>query len=70
VLRLGAGDIFVTPKGSNGTWRVQETLAKFFAIYTGGAIGDTTMDFIMRELAQAKRYTKAGFDAFWNAVAG
>jgi hypothetical protein len=34
------------------------------------AIGDTTMDFIMREPAQAKRYTKAGFDAFWNAVAG
>ncbi len=43
VLRLGAGDIFVTPKGSKGTWHVQETLAKFFAIYTGGAIGDTTM---------------------------
>ena len=26
------------------------------------AIGDTTMDFIMREPAQAKRYTKAGFE--------
>ena len=34
------------------------------------AIGDTTMDFIMREPAQAKRYTKAGFDAFRKAVAG
>ena len=34
------------------------------------AIADTTMDFIMREPAQAKRYTKAGFDAFWNAVTG
>ncbi|MFZ3324636.1 MAG: TetR/AcrR family transcriptional regulator [Methylocella sp.] len=34
------------------------------------AIGDTTMDFIVREPAQAKRYKKAGFDAFWNAVAG
>jgi hypothetical protein len=34
------------------------------------AIGDTTMDFIVREPAQAKRYTKAGFDAFWKAVAG
>ena len=34
------------------------------------AIADTTMDFIAREPAQAKRYTKAGFDAFWNAVAG
>ncbi len=35
-----------------------------------GAIADTTMDFIAREPAHAKRYTKAGFDAFWNAVAG
>ena len=34
------------------------------------AIADTTMDFIAREPAQAKRYTKAGFDAFWKAVAG
>jgi len=34
------------------------------------AIADTTMDFIAREPAQAKRYTKAGFDAFWNAVDG
>jgi AcrR family transcriptional regulator len=34
------------------------------------AIADTTMDFIARESAQAKRYTKAGFDAFWKAVAG
>ena len=33
------------------------------------AIADATMDFIAREPAQAKRYTKAGFDAFWNAVA-
>jgi AcrR family transcriptional regulator len=34
------------------------------------AIADTTMDFIAREPAQARRYTKAGFDAFWNAVSG
>ena len=34
------------------------------------AIADTTMDFIAREPAQAKRYTKAGFDAFWKAAAG
>ena len=34
------------------------------------AIADTTMDFVAREPIQAKRYTKAGFDAFWNAVAG
>ena len=33
------------------------------------AIADTTMDFIASEPAQAKRYTKAGFDAFWKAVA-
>jgi len=32
------------------------------------AIADATMDFIAREPAQAKRHTKAGFDAFWNAV--
>ena len=43
MLRVGAGDVFVTPKGSKGTWHVHETVAKFFAIYTGGAIGDTTM---------------------------
>jgi AcrR family transcriptional regulator len=34
------------------------------------AIADTTMDFIAREPAHAKRYTNAGFDAFWKAVAG
>jgi hypothetical protein len=33
------------------------------------AIADTAMNFIPREPAQAKRYTKAGFDAFWKAVA-
>jgi hypothetical protein len=27
-------------------------------------------NFIAREPAQANRYTKAGFDAFWKAVAG
>jgi len=43
VLHLGAGDIFVTPKGSKGTWRIHETVAKCFTIYTGGPIGDTTM---------------------------
>jgi AcrR family transcriptional regulator len=34
------------------------------------AIADATMDFIAREPARAKRCTKAGFDAFWKAVAG
>jgi AcrR family transcriptional regulator len=33
------------------------------------AIADTAMDFIAREPGQAKRYTKAGFDAFWKVVA-
>jgi AcrR family transcriptional regulator len=41
-----------------------------FASAVMSAIADTTMDFIAREPAQAKRYTKAGFDAFWKAVAG
>ena len=41
-----------------------------FATAIMSAIADTTMDFIAREPAQAKRYTKAGFDAFWNAVTG
>ena len=43
VLSLGAGDVFVTPKGSKGTWRIHETIAKFFTIYSGGQVGDTTM---------------------------
>jgi hypothetical protein len=34
------------------------------------AIADTTMDSIAREPAQARPYTKAGFDAFWWGVAG
>jgi hypothetical protein len=40
-----------------------------FATAIMSAIADTTMDFIAREPSQAKRYTKAGFDAFWKAVA-
>ena len=43
VLPLGPGDIFVTPKGSKGTWRIHETVSKVFTIYAGGTIGDTTM---------------------------
>ncbi len=41
-----------------------------FASAIMSAIADTTMDFIAREPAQAKRYTKGGFDAFWKGVAG
>jgi uncharacterized cupin superfamily protein len=43
VLHLGAGDTFVTPEGSKGRWRIDETIVKFFAIYSGGAIGDSGM---------------------------
>src|SRR6202041_1730834 len=34
------------------------------------AIADTAMDFIAREPGEAKRYTRAGFDAFRKAVSG
>jgi AcrR family transcriptional regulator len=34
------------------------------------AIAETTMEFIAREPAHARRYTKSGFEAFWKAVAG
>jgi uncharacterized cupin superfamily protein len=27
------GDVLVTPKGSSGTWRIRETIVKFYAIY-------------------------------------
>ena len=33
VHRLGPGDVMITPKGSRGTWRITETIVKFFAIY-------------------------------------
>src|SRR5258706_9410456 len=32
------------------------------------AMAGTAMDFIAREPGRAKRYTKAGFEAFWRAV--
>jgi AcrR family transcriptional regulator len=34
-----------------------------------GALAETTMDFIAREPAEAERYRRAGFDAFWSAIA-
>jgi hypothetical protein len=34
------------------------------------AIAETTMEFIAREPAHAKRYTKAGFEAFWKTMTG
>lgn len=33
VHRIGPGDVMITPKGSAGTWRITETIVKFFAIY-------------------------------------
>jgi hypothetical protein len=33
------------------------------------ALAETTMDFIAREPAAADRYRKAGFEAFWHAIA-
>ena len=33
VHRVGPGDVLVTPRGSCGTWRITETIVKFFAIY-------------------------------------
>lgn len=33
------------------------------------SIAETTMDFIEREPHNADRYSKAGFEAFWNAIA-
>ena len=32
-LRIQAGDVMVTPKGSKGTWHIRETIVKFYAIY-------------------------------------
>lgn len=49
MLRAGAGDILVTPKGSKGAWDVHETIVKFLAIYAGGEVGDTTVRVIGRD---------------------
>ena len=32
VLSVQAGDVLITPKGSKGTWRITETIVKFYAI--------------------------------------
>jgi uncharacterized protein len=36
MLRVGSGDVLITPKGSKGTWHIHETLLKFYAIYGAG----------------------------------
>jgi hypothetical protein len=43
--------------------------APSFASAIMSAIADTMMDSTAREPAQAKCYTKAGFDEFWKVVA-
>jgi len=43
MLRIGPGDVLVTPNGSKGTWRVHETLTKFYAIYAGAPVGDVAV---------------------------
>jgi hypothetical protein len=32
-LRIGAGDLLITPKGSKGTWHIHETIVKLYAIH-------------------------------------
>ena len=32
-IHVGAGDVLITPKGSKGTWHIQETIVKFYAVY-------------------------------------
>ena len=40
-ISIRAGDVLVTPNGSKGTWRITETIAKLYAIYSGGEVEDT-----------------------------
>jgi AcrR family transcriptional regulator len=68
-----AGDAFGEVNDMMREWAAGGALRRqppLFVLAIMSAIADTTMDFIAREPAQAKRYTKAGFDAFWKAVAG
>ena len=31
---IGPGDVLITPTGSAGTWRIHETIVKFYAIFS------------------------------------
>jgi uncharacterized cupin superfamily protein len=42
-LLVSACDVLVTPIGSKGAWHILEPLVKFYAIHTGGTVGDTTV---------------------------
>src|ERR1700692_39827 len=67
------GDAFGEVNGMMRDWAAGGAMRRqppSFVSAIMSAIADTTMDFIAREPAQAKRYTKAGFDAFWKAAAG
>jgi uncharacterized cupin superfamily protein len=32
IVRIEAGDVLITPRGSRGTWHITETIVKFYAI--------------------------------------
>jgi AcrR family transcriptional regulator len=71
--RKSAGEAFAQINGmireslAGGALRDQPLA---FAGTIMSAIADVTMEFIAREPGRAKRYTKAGFEAFWKAVTG
>ncbi len=48
-LEVGPGDVLVTPNGSKGTWHINQTLTKFYAIYSGATVGDTAVRVIGRD---------------------
>jgi AcrR family transcriptional regulator len=64
---FGEFDDIMRECASSGAMRLQPPS---FVSAIMSAIGDTTMDFIAREPREAKRYKKAGFDAFWVGVTG
>ena len=45
-------------------------LSPDFAGAVMGAVADTTLDFIAREPARARHYTRVGFETLWRALGG
>ena len=41
--RIGPGAVFVTPRGSKGTWRILEPVVKFWATYETDEVSDPTV---------------------------
>ena len=81
--QLGVSERITEKSRKIGADAFEEVNQMICEIMTGGALKDqprafaaailsamagTTMDFIAREPARAKHYTKAGFEAFWKAV--